>query len=280
MQGLAPTGYRRMLIDRCASSVLLFFVLFPTAFAPSHVVAQSSPASYKPSPALPEAPTPVAFSDAMGVGKLPKAILRDQLSIWTSPIHVRTHDLVWLVPLAAATGAAIATDHRAMSTVVSHDPGFNQSNVNVSNGLVYSVVAAPAALYGFGRWRKDEHARETGILGAEALGDGVVLEQGLKLIFWRERPYQSSARGQFFQGAAGVDSSFPSSHSVLAWSSAAVLAEEYTSPWTRVGVYSLATGVSLTRVLGQQHFPTDVLVGSAAGWLIGHYVARAHHRRH
>jgi membrane-associated phospholipid phosphatase len=41
-------------------------------------------------------------------------------------------------------------------------------------------------------------------------------------------------------------------------------------------VYSAATGVSLTRVLGQEHFPSDVLVGGAAGWLIGRYVVRRH----
>jgi len=44
-----------------------------------------------------------------------------------------------------------------------------------------------------------------------------------------------------------------------------------------VVIYSAATGVSLTRVMGQQHFPSDVLVGSAAGWLVGRYVFRKHH---
>ncbi len=107
---------------------------------------------------------------------------------------------------------------------------------------------------------------------------GLVVEQGMKLVFWRERPSADNQRGKFFQTGAGVDSSFPSSHSLLAWSSAAVIAEEYPSRWTQFGVYSAATGVSLTRVLGQQHFPSDVLVGSAAGWLVGHYVYRKHHR--
>ena len=75
----------------------------------------------------------------------------------------------------------------------------------------------------------------------------------------------------------GFDSSFPSSHSVVAWSAAAVLAGEYPSRWTQLFIYSAATGVSLTRVMGQQHFPSDVLVGSAAGWLVGRYVFRKHH---
>ena len=41
--------------------------------------------------------------------------------------------------------------------------------------------------------------------------------------------------------------------------------------------YGLATGVSVTRVLGQEHFPSDVFVGAACGYLIGRYVVR-HHR--
>jgi membrane-associated phospholipid phosphatase len=48
----------------------------------------------------------------------------------------------------------------------------------------------------------------------------------------------------------------------------------------QLALYGIATGVNLTRVLGQQHFPSDVLVGSAVGWMIGHYVYKRHHRRH
>ena len=228
---------------------------------------------------LPDAPTPrVASSEGVTVAGLPMAVLKDQEKIWTSPARIRTKDLIWLAPLAVATGVGIATDHRTMSTVVSHDPSFNADNVNVSNVLIGGFIAAPVALFGVGHFEHNEKARETGLLGAEALVDGVVVEQGMKLVFWRERPAQDNSRGLFWQSGAGIDSSFPSSHAVLAWSSAAVIAEEYRSPWVRVGVYSLATGVSLTRVLGQQHFPTDVLVGSAAGWLVGHYVAKMHHR--
>ncbi|MGI4830293.1 MAG: TonB-dependent receptor domain-containing protein [Janthinobacterium lividum] len=57
------------------------------------------------------------------------------------------------------------------------------------------------------------------------------------------------------------------------------LASEYSRPWQQIGIYTLATGASLTRVLGQDHFPTDVLLGSVSGWLIGRYVYRTHHSR-
>lgn len=229
--------------------------------------------------ALPDAPAPqVESRPEVTVRGLPMAVLTDQREIWTSPARIRTKDLIWLAPLAAATGVALATDHHTMSTVVSHDASFNGDNVNVSNSLIGGFIAAPVALFAVGHFEENEKARETGLLGAEALADAVAVEQGLKFVFWRERPALDNSRGLFFQSGAGWDSSFPSSHATLAWASAAVIADEYRSPWVQAGVYTLATGVSLTRVMGQEHFPTDVLVGSAAGWLVGHYVARSHHR--
>jgi membrane-associated phospholipid phosphatase len=205
-------------------------------------------------------------------------VLMDQGAIWSSPARVRYGDLNYLVPLGLAVTAAITTDHQAMSEVVSHDTTFNNHNTTASNVLVSPFIAAPFVLYGAGHLRGSDHAREAGLLSGEAMVNGLAVEQAMKLIFWRERPTIDNARGKFFQTEVGWDSSFPSSHSMVAWSSAAVLADEYPGRWHQLGIYSLATGVSLTRVLGQQHFPSDVLVGSAFGWMIGHYVYKKHHR--
>ncbi len=230
---------------------------------------------------LPDAPQPQhqAASDVT-IRAVPMNVLRDQGVIWTSPFHLKTRDLKVVIPLVLATGAAIATDKTTLRDVISLDPAFNNDNTNASNVMIGGFIAAPVIFYGVGHFQGNEHARETGLLGAEALIDGVVVEQGMKLIFWRERPYQDRGRGRFFQSSVGVDSSFPSSHSVLAWSAAAVIAGEYHNPWTEALVYTGAAGISFTRLMGQQHFPSDVLVGSAAGWLVGHYVYKHRHRFH
>ncbi|MGC1462018.1 MAG: phosphatase PAP2 family protein [Terracidiphilus sp.] len=224
---------------------------------------------------LPNAPKP---QPDVAIRDIPRYILQDQKAIWTSPAHVKLGDLEWLVPLAAGTGLAIATDQSAMNHVVSKNPSFNSKSISVSNAMIGGFIASPVVFYGVGHVWKSPQAREAGILSGEAMVDSVVVEQGMKLIFWRERPDMNNASGHFFKSDAGVDSSFPSSHSVVAWSAAAVLAGEYPSRLTQLLVYSAAAGVSLTRVMGQQHFPSDVLVGSAAGWLVGRYVFRKHHK--
>jgi len=252
----------------------LFLALAIVASAPSCFSQSTDTDSHVPADqSLPDAPRPSQKDILLG---MPKNILKDQAGIWTSPARIRTRDLIWLAPLAVATGASIATDHHTMSSVVTHDPDFNQANVDASNAMTGGLVAIPAALYGVGLLHNNSHERETGILSGEAVIDGYIVQIGLKLITWRERPDQDNSRGLFFQSSAGTDSSFPSNHSVIAWSSAAVIASEYPSLWTQLGVYSMATGVSLTRVLGQEHFPTDVLIGSVTGWLIGKYVVRKH----
>ena len=227
--------------------------------------------------ALPNAPQPQQQAEVT-LRDTPANILHDQAAIWTSPAKFRTPDLEWFIPLAAVTGAAIATDQDAMLHVVPRSTNLNQKATTASNGLTGLMVATPVALFGVGELKKNQHAREAGILGGEAMVDGLVVEQGMKLIFWRERPAADNASGKFFQRSAGADGSFPSTHAVISWSAAAVLADEYRSPLSRVLIYSAALGVSATRVAGQQHFPSDVIVGSATGWLIGHYVFRKHHK--
>ena len=258
--------------------ILCVFCLLPLAAAMC-AGAQTPPLQDSPeSASLPDAPQPQApDQDNVTLRGAPRDILYDQATIWRSPARLHRHDFEWLAPLALATGAAIATDHRAMTQVVSRNPDFNQASIDTSNALMGLWIAAPAAVYGYGHFLQNDHARQAGILTGEAMLDAVVVEQGMKLIFWRERPGVDNSRGHFFQSGAGVDSSFPSSHCLIAWSAASTLAGEYSSHWTQFALYSAATGVSLTRVMGQQHFPSDVLVGSATGWLIGHYVS---HRRH
>jgi hypothetical protein len=257
--------------DTRQSTFRLFFFLAMMVCAGSRLVAQQDHA------ALPDAPQPqVQAHDGVNVRDVPRDVIFDQGAIWSSPARLRARDSKWLVPLALATGAAIATDHRAMSQVVTHDANFNNANTNTSNVLIGGFIAAPVVLYGYGHFRENDHARESGLVSAEALLDGLVVQQGIKLIAWRERPAVDSQRGRFFRSSAGVDSSFPSSHSVLAWATASAIAGEYPSRWTQIFAYSAATSVSLTRVLGQQHFPSDVLVGGTAGWLVGRYIV---HRR-
>ncbi|MGB6190962.1 MAG: phosphatase PAP2 family protein [Terracidiphilus sp.] len=238
-------------------------------------IAQSAPN------ALPEAPQPQnqrqSDSDAVvGLRDLPKNLLEDQKAIWTSPLKIRASNAAIPIVLVVGTAAAITTDHEVMSQTVSQNPTFNSDALTASNGMLGVLGAAPVLFYACGKAKNDDHATDTRILAAEAVGGSIVLSEAIKIVARRERPDVDEAKGRFFQPGVGFDSSFASNHAFIAWSAASAIATEYHGPFTMIAAYGLATGVSITRVLGRQHFPSDVFVGSACGWLIGRYVVHRH----
>jgi hypothetical protein len=227
---------------------------------------------------LPDAPTPQleASGNPVTIGGTPRRILEDQKAIWTSPAHLNDSNALGPAALVLATTLVITTDHQVMSSSRLQNPSLNNEASTASNGLLGGFVAAPVAIFALGEIHHDDHATETGILGGEAMVDSLAVSEVIKVISMRERPTVDGAKGRFFQTSAGLDSSFPSSHAIIAWSSAAVIASEYDGKLTAITAYGLATGVSAARVLSRQHFPSDVLVGSALGWMIGRYVVHKH----
>jgi membrane-associated phospholipid phosphatase len=212
---------------------------------------------------------PIANSNSLGASFL-KQLGSDQKAIWSSPAHLRWADGSWLFPMAAVAGGFLATD-RAVPPALSSSANKLHRYESISNYGVYSMIGAGGSLYLWGKLSHDDHQRETGLLAAEATINSLAVDTALKYSFGRERPGQGP--GKFFRGG----DSFPSDHSAVAWSIASVIAHEYPGPFTQFAAYGLATAVSATRVLGKQHFPSDVVVGGAIGWLIGRQVYRAHH---
>ncbi len=251
------------------TSKCLFSMVLSTVFFLAVISAQAQAPSPTPSPTPQSSKTPTLESQFF------KNVLRDQEAIWTSPFRLHGRDARWLAPLALGTAALIATDRRTGDEVGESTSQLNASRIVSYAGSAYGVGAIAATFYCFGRAKHDARARETGVLGAEALIDSAIVVTALKEITQRRRPLSGPNRGDFFDGG----SSFPSGHSIQAWSLAAVIANEYHDHrWVQVGAYGIASAVSLSRFTGRQHYLSDVLVGSAAGYGIGRYVYRTHHR--
>jgi hypothetical protein len=244
----------------CHFGIVLFAVLF------SVVGAQAQTASPTPTPT----PSPSLEKDFF------KNILRDQKAIWTSPAHVHGKDAPWLVMLGVTTGGFLATDRATGDDMATHTGQLDASRIISYAGSIYGVGAEAASFYLIGRATHNQRARETGILSAEAIIDSGIVVTALKEITQRARPLTGKDRSKFFVGG----SSFPSGHSIEAWSVATVVANEYHDrPAVQIASYALAGAVSVSRFTGLHHYLSDVLVGSAMGYGIGRYVYHAHHRR-
>lgn len=135
----------------------------------------------------------------------------------------------------------------------------------ISNVELIRTAATVGGLYIYGLKKHNAHAHEAGFLGTESFADSFVMKEVVNVISGRLRPDQA------------LDSSFPSAYAMLTWSMATVLADEYPSTKNRIFWYAVGATVAATRVVRRKHFTSDVIVESAAGYLIGRYVFRAHH---
>ena len=250
---------RRNRRSQCLFGMVLPFVILLAAVS---VGAQTSPA---PNPS----PSPSLEHDFF------KNIWRDQKAIWTAPFHLERSDAKWVIPSSVGLMALFTTDR-----ITGDEIGESERQVawsrHISNlGSVYSLAAASGAFYFVGREKKNDRARETGLLSAEAMIDSVIVEGVLKGVTQRGRPLDGRERSEFFDGG----SSFPSGHSTQTWAVASVIAHEYKDrPAVQIAAYGVATAVSVARFTGHKHYLSDVVVGSALGWGIGRYVYGAHHR--
>ena len=182
----------------------------------------------------------------------------------------RTHTLFALLGAAVATGVTLLLDpwaynHVLLPSVYDHDWG---RLLRVYGSL---VLWAPLALCVWleARGRAPDGARPAALVLLGPLTAGAVAEV-IKIVVRRERPglhdgaYVFRAFGDrpFYTGDIG----FPSSHAMVAFAGAAVLARLF--PRTAPVVYLVAAGCGLTRILAHAHFASDVVAGAIGGWAV------------
>jgi membrane-associated phospholipid phosphatase len=205
-----------------------------------------------------------------------KNILSDQKAIWTAPFRVQRSDAKWMIPAGVGFMALVTTDRITGDEIAEFNRQVKTSRIVSQGGSVYGLGSVAGAFYLFGRLRKNDRAKETGLLSAQALVDSVIAASALKGISQRARPMAGVERSEFFDGG----NSFPSGHSTQAWAVATVIANEYhDNRVVQIAAYGVASAVSVSRFTGNKHYLSDVVAGSALGYVIGKYIYTTHHRK-
>ncbi|MGC2548032.1 MAG: phosphatase PAP2 family protein, partial [Silvibacterium sp.] len=209
------------------------------------------------------------------VGRCLKDLGQDEVGIFTSPLRVKPKDAYWLAPLGAATGLAFAYDTDAEQAAGVDPSRTNTANTIADFGSFVATGAEGAGIYFIGVGVQNPKLAETGRLGVEAVIDSGTVTLVTKLASNRQRPRQGNGQGDFWPyGTAHWewDSSFPSDHATATMALARVIAGEYPHWYVMLPAYGFAETVAISRILANQHFPSDILVGQAVGFLTGSYV--------
>jgi membrane-associated phospholipid phosphatase len=196
--------------------------------------------------------------------------LQDQKELYAAPFKVK--NLKWDALFLGTTGALLATDRQVMRNISNDNVDIGHS---VALAMLLGTAAVPGVTWLYGLKTGDRHADETGYLTLESLANTFVIYTPMQFIAGRERPDEGTGNGRFWRHG-GFNTSFPAGHPMFTWAMASVVAHEYPKTWVKVLVYGAAVSVSGGRLVGRNHFPSDVWVGSILGYLVGTHIFHAH----
>jgi membrane-associated phospholipid phosphatase len=250
--------------------------------APDQNPSSNAPTSASPSTtSLPPVPQPsVAYDRPVSWKLLLPNLLSDQERIWTFPARlVNRQDWIPATAIVGTTAALWTLDPTEASYFrrTSTFNGFN--NIFSGNATTIGAITAPVSLYAVGLIRKDSKMQHTALLVGEAVVDAEVVTTVLKDATKRVRPAAIPPRGNYsdswFESSGSFlrgNGSFPSGHTIAAFSVATIVARRYGNHrWVPYAAYGMAALVGFSRLSLSAHFVSDVFMGGALGYSISRF---------
>lgn len=173
----------------------------------------------------------------------------------------------WVRAGALGAGMVLSSsllDNRAHRFAQDHASSKWLTNgVRVADAIPWLAIggAGLAAIDG-----SDPRRSRTGYSALEAGATALVVSQGLKYGVGRARPNTGFANTRFEPGSrSDAFWSFPSGHSIVAWSVLTPFALEYDAPW----LYGIAAAANLGRIGSREHWVSDTVASSLLGYGLG-----------
>ncbi len=280
------TRMRRRVLFANLALIMLTTVAIPSRMAGQTAAPDQTPLPGSPASAPPQAPAPSAVPQLPAVDRpvswkllLPN-IVSDQERIWSFPARlVQGQSWISTAAVLGTTAGLLALDPTEATYFrrTSSFHGFN--NIFTGNATVVGTIVAPASLYVIGLVRKDAKMERTALFAGEAVADAEILTTVLKDATRRVRPAGFPAQGNlydsWFESSGSFlrgNGSFPSGHTIAAFSVATVIARRYGNHrWVPYAAYGMAALVGSSRLSLSAHFLSDVFVGGALGYSISRF---------
>jgi membrane-associated phospholipid phosphatase len=230
----------------------------------------------------------VFLKGEFGIKSSVKSFFQEEKKIWTSPFRIKKNDLNYILPAVAGLGMIYTIDRpirREFSYFNNHHASINSLNKKITYlGEPAINIGISSLFFLNGLIFKNYKSAEAGYVSSKAIVHAGIVAFVLKKIVGRERPYYNDNLGSFHiftrleEGSSFH--SFPSGHTITAFSMATVIAKEYRDKkWVGITSYGLASLVGLSRISLDRHWASDVLIGSILGYAIGNFTYKQHQHR-
>ena len=196
----------------------------------------------------------------------------DTVAMFTAPMTWETKD--WAMA-GLGLGTVFASGAIWDDAMVGQWGGSNKGLADFGNAYAYAGPAAAILFYGGAAMLgDDEEALNTSWEVGEAAVLSVLLTGVFKAAVGRERPnVQGNNSASFHPGSFSDDrTSFPSGHTALAFSLAAVLQDTDLPVFVKAIPFALAGVTAWARVHDNRHWVSDTVAGALIGYGVGRFV--------
>lgn len=197
----------------------------------------------------------------------------DDASAFFSRIsQINSTDLVYTAGFMGGLTAAFFLDNEVRD-VVSHNQNSTTKSITDIGEKYGNVIFSGALSFGLfttGLLFKNQKIENTGRVLFEALLIAGSTAQIIKILSGRSRPFtnEGSANFNFFE-FDNPHNSFPSGHTVVAFTTSSVLAASLKNTYASIGLYALAGLTSYQRIYSDNHWLSDTILAAALGITVG-----------
>lgn len=188
--------------------------------------------------------------------------------------HVGPHAIrAWQVGAALGGIALVSLADRSLRTYVLDHRTQGERDL-ATNWQQWGEGAIPAAItvgaLGTGLILHKPEVTRTGERLVTSFAVATVIGWGLKTSISRYRP--SETTDPYVFAPFGTHTAFPSGHTYAAFVVSTTLADAIHQRWVDVGLYTLAAGTGVSRVIGNHHWGSDVVAGGLLGLTVAKVV--------
>ena len=209
-----------------------------------------------------------------------RGYITDTQSILTSPLRWEKEDWLKASLVAAVTMGLYAYDQNIQDWVQKNRNTITDDVAKLvtpfGNGFV--ILPALGVFYLYGCSEGDKRARSTALLSLESLVLSSVFTGALKFTTPRYRPNEENQYNKWDGPSFSTSHlSFPSWQSSSAFAIGTVIASEYSDKvWVPPLAYGIATLTGLARIHNNDHWASDVFLGSAIGFFTAKAIVALH----
>lgn len=183
---------------------------------------------------------------------------------------------IWWAAGAVLAGALAADASLERASLANRSPMLdNAARLGDALGAGRDLVPAIATGYLAGRLLARPRLADAALHTAVAYALGNVVASAGKPVIGRHRPDTTGSPWRFHPFAGrGSSHSWPSAHTLHAFTIAGAVAEEAGAGWATATAYGAATVVGWSRVYADEHWASDVVSSAVLGAVIGHTTVR------